>query len=145
MALRSAGRSMDTPMKLSAAERSRPTLWDGLLALLVLCAAVALLLWLRPAQSDTLTATIVLDGVTLGSYDLMAQNSPQTITVDAPWPMELALEHGRIRVTHSDCGSQDCVRTGWAHTAGQQIICLPNRMIISLDGTVHRDFDAVSG
>ena len=48
------------------------------------------------------------------------------------------------QVTASDCPTQDCVHTGWADQAGQQIICLPNRLVISLTGG-QQEFDAVTG
>ena len=134
-------------MRSPAADRRRPTLWDGLLALLVAAAAAALLFFLRPAESNFLTASIVLDGETIGTYDLTGLTEPVTLTVDqADYPLTIRLEPGRVCIGESACPSQDCVHTGWADRAGDQIICLPNRLVISLSGAeAQTDFDAVTG
>ena len=132
-------------MRSPAADRRRPTRWDGLLALLVAAAAVALLFFLRPAESNFLTASIVLDGETIGTYDLTGLTEPVTLTVDqADYPLTIRLEPGRVCIGESACPSQDCVHTGWISRAGEQIICLPNRLVISLTGG-QQEFDAVTG
>lgn len=132
-------------MRSPAANRRRPTLWDGLLALLVAAAAAALLFFLRPAESNFLTASIVLDGETIGTYDLTGLTEPVTLTVDqADYPLTIRLEPGRVCIGESACPSQDCVHTGWISRAGEQIICLPNRLVISLTGG-QQEFDAVTG
>lgn len=133
-------------MRLPAAERRRPTPLDGLVALLVIAAALALLVMLRPAGGDALTAVITLDGVTVAEYKLDDLEEPVTLTVDqAPYPLTIQVEQDGVCILHSDCPSQDCVHTGWARQAGQQIICLPNKLIISLTGTHAEEFDAVTG
>lgn len=132
-------------MRSPAADRRRPTLWDGLLALLVAAAAAALLFFLRPAESNFLTASIVLDGETIGTYDLTGLTEPVTLTVDqADYPLTIRLEPVRVCIGESACPSQDCVHTGWISRAGEQIICLPNRLVISLTGG-QQEFDAVTG
>ena len=132
-------------MRSPATDRRRPTLWDGLLALLVAAAAAALLFFLRPAESNFLTASIVLDGETIGTYDLTGLTEPVTLTVDqADYPLTIRLEPGRVCIGESACPSQDCVHTGWISRAGEQIICLPNRLVISLTGG-QQEFDAVTG
>ena len=132
-------------MRSPAADRRRPTLWDGLLALLVAAAAAALLFFLRPAESNFLTASIVLDGETIGTYDLTGLTEPVTLTVDqADYPLTIRLEPGRVCIGESACPSQDCVHTGRISRAGEQIICLPNRLVISLTGG-QQEFDAVTG
>lgn len=129
-----------------AAERRRPTLWDLLVAILVAAAAVALLLALRQESGNFLTATVVLDGETIAQYDLTTLTEPVTLEVDgASYPLTIQAEPGRIRILESSCPGQDCVHTGWADQAGQQIICLPNRLVISLEGSTTEDIDAVTG
>ena len=133
-------------MRSPAADRSRPTLWDGLLALLVAAAAVALLFFLRPAESNFLTASVVLEGELIAAeYDLSALTGPVTITLEqTDYPLTIRLEPGRVCIGESACPSQDCVHTGWISRAGEQIICLPNRLVISLTGG-QQEFDAVTG
>ena len=132
--------------KASAADRRRPTPGDLAVAAVVVAAAVALLLFLRPTDGNFLSATVVLDGETIAHYDLSALSGPEELTVDgAAYPLTIQAEPGRIRIVESSCPGQDCVHTGWASRAGQQIICLPNRLVISLEGSSSGDIDAVSG
>ena len=133
-------------MRSSAAERSRPTLWDGLVVLAVLAAAGALFFLLLPRGGNFLTARVVLNQEVVTEFPLSALTG--TVTFDVPgaeYPITIEAEPGRIRVSHSDCPSQDCVHIGWVDRVGAQIICLPNRLVISLSGAAEPDFDAVSG
>ncbi len=133
-------------MRSPAADRRRPTLWDGAVALAVVACAVFLVLFLRPAQSSAVTAVITLNGETVAQYRLDQLSQPVTLEVtEADYPLTIRAEQGRICIEHSDCPSQDCVRTGWISRPGQQIICLPNRLVISLSGTDAESFDAVTG
>lgn len=139
---------MATPMNSSAANRVRPTIGDGLVVLLVLASAALLLWMLRPMPATTMTVEIILDGTLVAEYPLEDVNTPILIPVEAPWPLTVEIEHSRVRIAHSDCISQDCVHTGWIDAPGEQIICLPNKLIISLTGqsdTHSDDFDAMVG
>ncbi len=132
-------------VRWSAADRRRPTPGDLLVALLVAAAAVALLLGLGQEGGNFLTASVVLDGETIAQYDLAALTGPVTLEVEgAAYPLTIQAEPGRIRIAESSCPGQDCVHTGWASRAGQQIICLPNRLVISLEGRVSNEVDAVT-
>ena len=135
-------------MKLPAAERKRPTLWDIALSLLVVLAAGLIFLALRPSGGNFLTAAIVLDGETVAEYRLSEIKEAEILRLeDAPWPVTIEMEPGRIRIAESACPSQDCVHTGWADKAGDEIICLPNRLVISLTGSdaYASEFDSISG
>lgn len=132
-------------MKFSAAERTRPTLLDGLVVLAVLAAAGAILFAFRPETGNFLTARIVLDNELVAELPLSALS--ETVTLDVPgarYPITVEAEHGRVRVSHSECPSQDCVHTGWVSRSGGQIICLPNRLVITVTGG-GADADAVTG
>ena len=133
-------------MRPSAADRRRPVWGDGLVALLVAAAAVILLFLFRPEGGNFLTATVVLEGETIARYDLSALAGPEELEVEgAAYPITIQAEPGRIRILESGCPGQDCVHTGWASQAGQQIICLPNRLVISLSGGASDDIDAITG
>ena len=133
------------PAKSSAAERLRPTIWDALVVIGVLAAALLLLPVLRPKTGGRLRAEISLDSAVIASYDLDRLTEPQSLTVDAPYPLVVEAEPGRIRIAESACPGGDCVHTGWADRAGDRIICLPNRLVITLSGEADLEFDAVSG
>ena len=133
-------------MRPSAADRRRPVWGDGLAALVVAAAAVILLIVLRPEGGNFLTASVVLEGETIATYDLSALAGPVELEVDgAAYPLTVRAEPGRICIAESSCPGRDCVHTGWISRAGGQIICLPNRLVISLTGGASEDIDAISG
>lgn len=141
---------MATPVRSSGADRLRPTPGDLVLIALVAAAAVALLFVLRPrGGSEGLTAVVSLDGTVVAEYALADYDQPTLVNVEgAPYPIVLELSHDGVRVAESHCPGQDCLRTGTIHAAGQQIICLPNKLILSLKGgadTPTPDIDAVAG
>ena len=134
---------LDSPE--SAVTAATPLEAIALLAL-KLAAAVALLFFLQPEESNFLTASVVLEGETIAEYELSTLTGPVTLVVDeAPYPLTIQAEPGRIRIAESACPSQDCVHTGWISRAGQQIICLPDKLVISLSGSGSQEFDAISG
>lgn len=134
-------------MRSSIADRSRPTWGDGLLILLVLVAAGALFLLLRPASGQRLVATVIWEGETVARYDLSEVTQPEHLRLDqCPYPLSIEIESGRIRIAESSCPGADCVHTGWANRPGQQIICLPNHLYLSLSGDgASEQIDAVTG
>ena len=132
-------------MRSSAADRVCPTPLDALVALAVLAAAAAILFAFRPKSGNFLTARIVLDNELVAELPLSALS--ETVTLDVPgarYPITVEAENGRVRVSHSECPSQDCVHTGWVSRSGGQIICLPNRLVITVTGG-GADADAVTG
>lgn len=132
-------------MRSSAADRVRPTLLDGLVVLAVLVAAGAILFAFRPKAGNFLTARIVLNNELVAELPLSDLDEPVTIEVPgARYPITVEAERGRIRVAHSDCPSQDCVHTGWVSRSGGQIVCLPNRLVITVTGGT-AEADAVTG
>ena len=139
---------MAIPVRSSAADRTRPTLWDGVIVLLVAAAAAALLWTLRPSAGSAVMLRITLDGTVVGEYSMEEAQALSPLAIDAPWPVTLEAEQGRIRVAESSCPGRDCVHTGWIDAPGGQIICLPNRLIISLIGehdASTEDFDVIAG
>jgi hypothetical protein len=42
---------------------------------------------------------------------------------------------GQIRVVESTCANQDCVHQGAISSPGQTIVCLPNRLVIRVEGS----------
>lgn len=138
---------MGIPARPPAAERTGPAWGDGIAVLLVLLAAGALFFLLLPPQGNLLTAQIVLNGEVRGEYRLDTLHEPLLVSLEeAPWPLTLELSAEGVRVLESACPGQDCVHTGRVSRAGGRILCLPNRLVVSLEGGgVLEDFDAVTG
>ena len=44
----------------------------------------------------------------------------------------IEVQSGKVRVSEADCPNQDCVDQGWISNAGQQIVCLPHKLVVSI-------------
>lgn len=132
-------------MRPPAAEKKRPTLGDCIVFLAVIALALISTRLFPSNSGSAKTATVTLDGKIIAEYDLSAVSGTQTVEIkDCQYPLWLEIESGRIRISHSDCPNGDCVKSGWADRSGEQIICLPNRLIVSLSGK-YSGVDAVTG
>jgi hypothetical protein len=67
--------------------------------------------------------------------------------LEARGPLGISIvevEAGRARVLASPCAQQICVRRGWLDGAGDIAACVPNRLVVRLEGPAGADFDGVS-
>jgi len=56
----------------------------------------------------------------------------------------IEVKDGRVRVVDSSCFQKICVNTGWINKPGQNIICLPNKVLVTIEGKESSKIDAVS-
>ena len=125
--------------------RLKPRVGDLLAALLVIGLAVGLTvtLALRARGVEHTHAEIYQNGSLIQEVSL---ETDQTFDLSGDYVNTVTVENGKIAITTSTCPGSDCVHSGWAHRAGQAIICLPNRVEIRLIGTAGSgDIDAVAG
>lgn len=125
--------------------RLKPGVGDLLAALLVIALAVGLTvtLALRARGVEHTHAEIYQNGSLIQNVSL---ETDQTFDLSGDYVNTVTVENGKIAIVSSTCPGSDCVHSGWAHRAGQAIICLPNRVEIRLIGTAGSgDIDAVAG
>ena len=89
------------------------------------------------AQEQAAYAEIRVDGELVRTVDLSVDqeftvNGKNTVTV----------RDGAIAVTWADCPDHYCMKRGYC-TGGTDIVCLPNRMVISFVG--EQEIDAAVG
>ena len=44
----------------------------------------------------------------------------------------IEVQSDKVRVSEADCPNQDCVDQGWISNAGQQIVCLPHKLVVNI-------------
>ena len=123
-------------MKHNASPKLRPTGWDALVALTVLLLAIgtAVVFYGGLGSSSHVTATVTHKGKMVDKVILSALNEEKTVTIDGTYHLTIALTEEGVQVTESDCPTQDCVRTGVISRPGQSIVCLPEQVVVRLDG-----------
>ena len=107
-----------------------------LAALILVCAGSVAWLLLAPGRTDHPVAAITLDGGVLDAIDLTQVQEPYSFTVTGKDGLTntVLVEPGRIRVEKADCPDQICVHQGYISDGSQPIVCLPNRLIIQIQG-----------
>ncbi len=114
-------------------------------AAIILC-AVALIATLAGAVwsggGTPRTATVQVAGERVASLDL---DRDTTITVDGPLgTTRVEVADHRVRVARSPGQRQLCVRRGWLEQPGEQVVCLPNRVRVALEGGADTQLDAIT-
>ncbi len=121
-------------------KRSQPELkpkpLDALVVLTVVLLAVgAALLAYGGKNSDALTATVQHRGQVVARVALSSLTEEKTVTIDGTYHLTVILDKTGAAVTESDCPGRDCVHTGRITRAGQSIVCLPEQVVVTLEGT----------
>lgn len=129
---------------MRSAQRKRAAWGDLLVALVILILAAALAVPLFPRSEQALTVRVELDGELILSCGLDDLNEPMRFPVEGPYPLTLELSREGVRVLETACPGEDCLHTGMIAQAGRQIICLPNRLIVTLEGG-SSSYDAMTG
>ena len=120
-------------------KRSQPDLkpkpLDALVVLaVVLLAAAAAWLSYGGQNSDALTATVKHRGQVVAQVPLSSLTEEKTVTIDGTYHLTVTLDRTGAAVTDSDCPGQDCLHTGRITRSGQSIVCLPEQVIVTLEG-----------
>lgn len=120
----------------------KPTKYDALVALVVLLLAFALGARYWPARADAgaLTVVVTADGAEIDRFPL---GDAERVYTNGGYTLRVAATAEGVRVAESDCPTHDCVRTGTVSRAGHSIVCLPARVVVSLEGA--GAYDAVAG
>jgi hypothetical protein len=79
-----------------------------------------------------------------GSSVPVSLDDQRTLTIDGPSGVtRIEVSHGRARIAASPCHDQRCVLAGWLSEPGTAVVCLPNRVSLTLTGTPD-GYDAIS-
>lgn len=103
--------------------------------LFLLTGSAAASLFAAGKTAEGTTANIYLDGNCIRSIDLSSVVEGYSFEVEGPCGMNrITVEHGRICVERGDCPDQICVHQGWISNSAAPIVCLPNKLVIRVEG-----------
>ena len=116
----------------------RPNLFDGIVVLAVALLAIGtsvLFYGGLSSKDNSITAVVLHYGEEVARVDLSKLDGEKKIAIDGDYHLTVTLTADGAQVTLSDCPTQDCVRTGHIRRVGQSIICLPEQVVVKLEGT----------
>ncbi len=77
-------------------------------------------------------------------YHLSLMEKKDVIVMGAQGRVRVRIEDGRIWVVESTCKQKICIRSGKISRIGEVIVCIPNRVMIRIDGKARLDVDGVT-
>lgn len=107
-------------------------------ALLVLGGALALFLYVTRETGGYVSVQI--DGETITEFPI--GDNVRVVLGTGEHTNTLVIEGGTARVVEASCPDQICVRQGAVRYAGESIVCLPHRLVITVEGGQMDDVDA---
>jgi len=94
-------------------------------------------------SAERAVARITVDGTTIATVALDIASDGKLSYEEIPFARFEIRDH-RIRFIEADCPDKLCERTGWISRPGESAICLPNRIVVRIEGE-NQKFDMVVG
>ena len=117
---------------------------DILLIIAVLLLAGLLQAVLSAAKTAGDVAVVSVDGVIVAELPLNEDRelrlTPQEGTANT-----IIVQNGCVCVREADCPDQICVRQGKIQYAGESIVCLPHKLVVTIQGKSGDGPDAYAG
>jgi hypothetical protein len=97
---------------------------------------------IRHFQHEGKRVVIELDGDVVGNFSLKDDRLvPVEGKLGTTW---IKMAEGGVRIVDSPCPYKLCVKAGSIRMSGENVICLPNRVIVRIAGDDGEAVDAVS-
>ena len=111
-----------------------------LIIIILVVAAGAFLLHQVLKDSGSGSAVVKVDGKIEGTYPL---NEDREITINNGSNI-LQIRNGKAKMTEADCPDQLCVHQKAVSASGENIICLPNRVIVEVESNINSELDGMT-
>lgn len=113
---------------------------DIIVISIILVVSIAVLLVINLTQKPGTNAVVEIDGVKAGEYSL---------SEDGVYELNngtnvLVIENGQAYLNYSECPDHTCEKTGKIRYVGETIVCLPNKLSITITGNSDDAVDLVS-
>lgn len=106
---------------------------------LIVLAALVIMGYLYITKDEGIRVVVTVDGKKYGDYDL---SDNQTILIQGTNTFQI--QDRKVFMTKADCPDKLCVHHKPIFRDGESIICLPNKVVVSIIGGKNRDLDAVT-
>ena len=103
---------------------------DAALILVLLLLAGALYFAFSASREEGACAVVIVEGEEAGRYPL---NKNGVFPLNGGSNI-LVIENGYAYLSEADCPDKICVHMGKIHLNGQLIVCLPNEVIVTVEG-----------
>lgn len=116
---------------------------DVLLAAVLLLLGGALALFLRLTRQAGGTVIVQIGGTVVMELPLSADT--ELVLGEGARTNTLVIRDGTAQVVEASCPDQICVRQGAIQYAGESIVCLPHRLVVTVQGGAANGIDGSTG
>lgn len=113
---------------------------DFILIVCILAAALLSGCWFFFTSKEAQEVLITVDGKEWGRYSL---NQDRHIEINGT--NKLVIEDGKAWMESADCPDQICVGQKAVSRSGEAIVCLPNQIVVTVNGGPENDLDGITG
>lgn len=110
------------------------------IAIVILGIAFTILIAVTGTHGSRVVVTVA--GDLYGTYDL---NENQEIVINqGSHTNKVTIKDGTVSMDFSDCKNQICVKHKKIDSSNESITCLPNKVMVTIEGSEKGGYDAVS-
>ncbi len=113
---------------------------DVVLIVSIFLIAMGLYIGINGFSKAGSTVNTSSDGVDYGCYNINNDNTIK-IAVDDNNYNVVEIREGEVRVIEASCPDKICEKHARIHKNGESIICLPNKLVVSITGGEEREYD----
>ena len=108
---------------------------DVILLIILVIAGLASTVYVAASKSNGDTVIVEQYGNLYGKYSLFENKEIDVPAFDSiSSDVHISIKDGSVKVTKSGCHNQICVRHAAISSTGESIICLPNRVVVKIEG-----------
>lgn len=106
------------------------------LLIVVMVSFIALGIYRQVSKGSENIAVIKQDGKIIKTIDLnkIVETQEFKIKTEKGDYNTVLVKHNSICIKDSDCPHKECIKSGWISQPGEMIVCLPNKLIIDIQG-----------
>lgn len=102
---------------------------------LIIISSLSVFLYKQHIKSYHHSAIIKQDGKVIKTIDLNNVKKDEKFNITYKNHFNtIEIAPGKIRISEADCPDKICVKTGWISEPGTSAVCLPHKLIISIEG-----------
>ena len=110
-----------------------------LVAVILVLAGIGFLIFTNFGRQTAGIVKVTVDGEVFGTYSLKKEQE-----VEINETNRLIIEDGQVDMIEADCPDQICVEHISISKNKETIVCLPNKVIVEIDGGEDAEIDAVA-
>ncbi|CDI49097.1 NusG domain II-containing protein [Clostridium tetani] len=115
-----------------------------IIASVIILSFIGIYVYKNSIKSDSKIAVIKQDGKIIKKINLYTIDKPETFLIKSNNGNDdnnVKVEKGKVSILEATCPDQVCVKAGPISEPGDTLVCLPNKLIIVIEGKTSHDKD----